>query len=268
MQGWALMARALMGGAALALAGLGATASKAQDAAVPRIDGYAELERLPDWSGVWTLGIGVGGRAPVPPVLTPAAQARLDAFRAKQAAEGVDQTRQVKCIPPGMPSIMRQPYPLEILFTPNRVTILAETYTQVRRIYTDGRPLPEDPDLLFNGYSVGRWDGDTLLVDTVGFSPVTEMAPGIAHGENMRIHERMWLESPNVLRIETTITDPDVLAEPLVQQATFRKEPTWEIREYVCEENNRLTDEEGGANIDLDLEFDPEDPFGPPPDEE
>jgi hypothetical protein len=257
------LARTLVGGAALAIA----AAAPAQDAAIPRIDGYAELERLPDWSGVWTLGVGAGGRAPAQPVLTPAAQARLDAFRARQAAEGVDQTRQVKCIPPGMPGIMRQPYPLEILFTPNRVTILAETYTQVRRIYTDGRPLPEDPDLLFNGYSVGRWDGDTLLVDTVGFSPATEMSPGISHGENMRIHERMWLESPNVLRIETTITDPDVLAEPLVQQATFRKEPTWEIREYVCEENNRLTDEEGGANIDLDLEYDPDDPFGPPPEE-
>src|SRR5688500_15206944 len=132
MEGLALMSRALLGGAALALA----TAAPAQDTTIPRGDGYGELERLPDWSGVWTLGIGVGGRAPAQPQLTPAAQARLDAFRARQAAEGVDQTRQVKCLPPGMPGIMRQPYPLEILFTPNRVTILAETYTQVRRIYT------------------------------------------------------------------------------------------------------------------------------------
>jgi hypothetical protein len=77
----------------------------------------------------------------------------------------------------------------------------------------------------------------------------------------------MWLESPTALRVETTITDPDVLAEPLVQQATYRKEPTWEIREYICQENNRLTPDEGGANIELDLEHDPDDPFGPPPGE-
>ena len=263
MLGWSIMARALAGAAALAIA----TAAPAQEAPIPRADGYAELERLPDFGGVWTLGVGIGGRAPAQPKLTEAAQERFDAFRARQAAEGVDQTRQVKCIPPGMPAIMRQPYPIEFLFTPGRVTIFAETYSQARRIYTDGRPLPEDPDFLFNGSSVGRWDGDTLLVDTVGFSPVTEISPGIPHGENMRIHERIWLESPTSLRIETTITDPDVLAEPFVQQATYRKEPTWNIREYVCEENNRLTDAEGGANIDLDLEYDPEDPFGPPPEE-
>jgi len=263
MQGWSIMARALVGAAALTMA----AAVPAQDApAIPRGDGYAELERLPDFTGVWTLGIGAGGRAPAQPQLTPAAQERLDAFRAKQAAEGVSQEKQIKCIPPGMPGIMRQPYPLEFLFTPGRVTIFAETYSQARRIYTDGRPLPEDPDPFFNGYSVGRWEGDTLLVDTVGFSPLNDIAPGVRHG-NMRIHERIWLESPMALRIETTITDPEVLAEPLVVQATYRKEPTWEMREYVCEENNRLTDDEDGANIELDLEYDPDDPFGPPPEE-
>ena len=267
MQGGAIWARALAGGAALALMAGGATAALAQDTPIPRGDGYAELESLPDFSGVWTLGIGIGGRPPAQPKLTPAAQARLDAFRAKQAAEGVSQEKQIKCIPPGMPAIMRQPYPLEFLFTPGRVTIFAETYSQARRIYTDGRPLPDDPDAFFNGYSVGRWDGDALLVDTVGFSPLNDIAPGIRHSGQMRIHERIWLESPMALRIDTTITDPEVLAEPLVIQTTYRKEPTWEIREYVCEENNRLSDDEGGANIDLDLEYDPDDPFGPPPEE-
>jgi hypothetical protein len=268
MHRWATMTRAMIGAAAFALAAVGA----AQDAAIPRGDGYAELETLPDFTGVWNpdwslLFASGGGRAPVEPKLTPAAQEKLDAFRAKQAAEGVSQDAQVRCLPPGMPGIMRQPYPLEFLFTPGRVTVFAETYSQARRIYTDGRAVPEDPDFLFNGTSVGRWDGDTLLVDTVGFSPLVTIAPGIGHGEKMRIHERIWLEAPDVLRIETTITDPDVLTEPFVQQLAFKKQPDWEIREYVCEENNRLTDEEGGANIDLDLEYDPEDPFGPPPEE-
>jgi len=257
-------ARVLAGAALLAIA----AAAPAQDAPVARADGYAELERLPDWSGVWTLGVAGGGRAPpAAPKLEPAAQAQLDAFRARQAAEGVQQTAQITCRPPGMPGIMRQPYPLEILFTPGRVTIFAETYSQARRIYTDGRPLPDDPDDLFNGTSVGRWDGDTLLVETVGFNPLVEYIGGVSHGEAMKISERFWLEQAGVLRVETTITDPGVLAEPLVSTLGYRKEPEWTLREYVCEENNRLTAGEGGANIELDLEHDPDDPFGPPPGE-
>lgn len=268
MHRWATFTRAMAGAAALALAG----AAAAQDTAIPRLEGYADLERLPDFSGVWNpdwslLFGGAGGRLPVQPQLTPEAQAKLDAFRARQAAEGVSQAAQIRCLPPGMPGIMRLPYPIEFVFSPGRVTIFAETYSQARRIHTDGRELPDDPDFLFNGTSVGHWDGDTLLVDTVGFSPLVEYVAGVPHGEQMHIHEKFWLEAPDVLRVETTITDPGVLEEPFVQQLAYKKEPTWEIREYVCEENNRLTADEGGANIDLDLEYDPDDPFGPPPDE-
>lgn len=268
MHRWSTITRALAGAAALAAATPGA----AQDEAIPRASGYSEIGALPDFSGVWNpdwslLFAGEGGRIQAQPKFTPESQAIFEAFRAKQEAEGVSQSAQVRCLPPGMPNIMRQPYPLEFLFTPGRVTVLTETYSQARRIYTDGRELPDDPDFLFNGTSVGRWDGDTLLVDTVGFSPLIHYTPGVPHGEQMRIHEKIWLEKSDVLRIETTITDPGVLEEPFVQQIAYRKEPTWEIREYVCEENNRLTDEEGGANIDLDLEYDPDDPFGPPPEE-
>lgn len=278
MRGVAFWGRAVAKTAALAVI-MASPAAQAQapaqaqtpPAAIPRADGYAELEHLPDFSGVWgpdwgSLFAASGGRRPAEPKLTPTAQARLDAFRAKQAAEGVDQFKQVHCIPPGMPQIMRQPYPIEFLFTPGRVTIFAETYSQARRIYTDGRPVPEDPDFLFNGSSVGHWNGDVLEVDTVGFSPVVEIANGIPHGEKMQIHERIWLETPDMLRITTTITDPDVLTEPYVQELAFKREKTWEIREYVCEENNRLTSEDGGANIDLDLEGSADDPFGPPVD--
>jgi len=267
MQTWSIWARALVGAAALAITANGA----AQDSAIPRAHGYAELESLPDFSGVWnpdwSLLFGDSGRRPVEPKLTQPAQAKYDAFLKKQKEEGVDQSAQVHCIPPGMPGIMRQPYPIEFLFSPGRVTIFAETYSQARRIYTDGRELPDDPDLLFNGTSVGHWEGDTLMVDTVGFSPLVNIAAGISHSEEMRIHEKIWLDKPDVLRIETTITDPEVLAEPLVQQLAFKRQPDWEIREYVCAENNRLVPDGGGANIDLKLD-DEDDPFGPLPDEE
>ena len=224
---------------------------------------YADLANLPDFSGVWTQdSAALGGRSARTPLnmkLTPAAQARYDAFLAKQEAEGVSQEDRARCLPPGMPRIMRQPYPLEFLFTPNRVTVLTETYSQARRIYTDGRALPEDPEALFNGTSVGRWENGTLIVDTVGFSPLTQYVEGVKHGEQMRVHERMWLVGPGQMRIETTITDPGVLTEPLVILAAYKRQPTWEMREYICEENNRLTSGEGGANIDLKL--DEEDPF-------
>lgn len=221
---------------------------------IPRVDGYAEIESLPDFVGVWSReGRAVAGGEPK---LTAAAQRRLDAFRAKEAVEGVAQDKQIQCIPPGMPLTMRHPYPIEFIFSPNRVTIFVETYSQARRIYTDGRALPEDPDPFFNGSSVGRWEGDTLVVDTVGFNPTVEISRGIPHG-NMHIRERMWLETPERLLVETTITDPDVLAEPLVQTFGYQRKRDWEMREYVCAENNRLTSGENGVNIDLKLDDDP-----------
>jgi len=264
---------ACLGMAAAAIT-VGSGAAAQREFTPPRATEYSQVTSWPDFTGVWnpdwSILFGEGGRREVEPKLTPAGQAEFDAFQQKQEAEGVDQHFQVNCIPPGMPNIMRQPYPVEFLFSPDRVTIFAETYSQARRIYIDGRPVPEDPDLLFNGTSVGRWEGDTLVVDTVGFSPITQIAPGVGHSEQMRLQERMWLQAPDVLRIETTITDPEVLAEPLVQQLAFRKQPDWQIREYICEENNRLRSEEGGANIDLglDSEGEGEDPFGPPPEPE
>jgi hypothetical protein len=256
MQPWAIFA----GAAALALGG----AATAQDAAIPRAEAYAALASLPDFGGVWGSDRRALGDAgpPARPQLTPAAQARLDAFRARQEAEGVSQFAQANCIPPGMPSVMGQPYPIEIAFQPGKVTLFAEAYAQQRRIYTDGRALPEDPDLLFNGNSVGHWEGDTLIVDTVGLSPLTNLTMGIPNTPTTRIRERIWLQAPDVLRIETTVTDPEVLAAPYVTQAAYRRRTEWDIREYVCAENNRLTDEEGGANIDLGLGEDEEDPFG------
>jgi len=255
----------------LALAGFGANLA-AQDStfSASRASAYSDVTGWPDFTGVWNpdwsiLFASGGGRQAVQPVLTPAAQAELDAFRERQEREGVDQFLQVHCIPPGMPGIMRQPYPLEFLFSPARVTILAETYSQSRRIYV-GQQLPEDPDPLFNGTSVGRWDGDELIVETVGFNELVSYLAGVTHGEQMHIRERFWLEADDVLRVETTITDPGVLAEPLVQQLAFRRQPTWSIREYECNENNRLVDGEDGANVDLGLEEEG-DPFGPPPSE-
>src|SRR5581483_11507581 len=123
------------------------------------------IAKLPDWSGVWELDWqgGGGGRNAAPPKLTPEYAARAEKYREEQKHGEHQQTDTANCVPPGMPQIMTQPYPVEFLFTPGKVTVAIEAYSQMRRIFTDGRKLPEDPDPSFQGYSVGHWEGDTLV---------------------------------------------------------------------------------------------------------
>ena len=143
---------------------------------------------------------GGRGRGTAAPSLTPEYAAKKRAFDANPPED----SETANCLPPGMPGIMGQPYPMEFLLTPGKVTIVIEAYTQVRHIYTDGRALPPDPDLKFHGTSVGRWEGDTLVVDTVGFSPLTQLDRGVPHGDKMRILERFRLTDPDTMSIETT----------------------------------------------------------------
>ncbi|MEI9965173.1 MAG: hypothetical protein WDM92_11175 [Caulobacteraceae bacterium] len=148
-----------------------------------RVAAFAALGRLPDWDqGVWQIDWGTlftpGGR-PVPPSLTPHYAAKYKAYQASQKEGENVQNQNANCIPPGVPQIMQMPYPLEFLFTPGRVTIAIETDSQVRRIYLNA-PHTEDPDLTFNGDSVGHWEGDTLVIDTVALEPHTEIAPASA----------------------------------------------------------------------------------------
>ena len=224
-----------------------------------RATAYSEVTQWPDWSGVWSPGVGAGSRTTAtPPKLTPAAQALVDEFEAGKARGENLQTAAANCVPNGMPGIMRTPYPLEFVYSPGRVNILIETYSQVRRIYLDGRPLPEDPDPFFNGHSVGRWEGNTLVVDTVGLSPIVTLVPGLHATEKTRIHERIT-RNGSVLTDQITITDPDLFAEPYVMVQNYTLQPDWEMREYVCQENNRdAADEQGRPSMDLG---DPEDPF-------
>jgi hypothetical protein len=158
------------------------------------------------------------------------------------------------CLPPGMPGIMSQPYPMEFLLTPGKVTIVIEAYTEVRHIYTDGRPLPQDPDPNFFGTSIGHWEGDTLVVETVGFNEHVELARGVPHSDKMKITERFRLSDPDTISYETTVTDPETLTAPYTTNATLRRHRDWTISEYICEENNRnYVDQSGKAGIKLDV---------------
>jgi len=221
---------------------------------------YQALAKLPDWSGTWqpdwsALFSGRGGRVPDKPPLAPAAQKAVDDYTAKQKQGQNLQSEMANCVPPGMPQIMRMPYPIEFLFTPGRVTIGIETESQVRRIYTDGRPLPEDPDPAYNGSSVGHWEGDTLVVDTVGLNPNTSIVAGLHPTENTRINERFHLDKPDLLVLTTTITDPALFTKPFVQVTPYVRKRDWQIREYVCQENNRdAADPFGRPSMNIDEE--------------
>ncbi len=185
------------------------------------------------------------------PALTPEYAAKA-AEQARLAAKAEDNPS-ANCLPPGMPAIMSQPCPIEVLMTPGQVTIVVEAYTQVRHIYTDGRPMPEDPDPSFDGTSIGRWEGDTLVVETTGFEPVPR-GINFPYSEKMKIVERFKLSDPDTLNVETTILDPLALTQPYsMGNRVFKRHRSWTIAEYVCEENNRnFVDDSGKAGIRLD----------------
>jgi len=147
---------------------------------------------------------------------------------------------------------MGQPYPMEFLLTPGQMTIIIEAYTQVRHIYTDGRPLPDDPEPSFNGTSVGHWEGDTLVAESVGLAQVPR---GITfpYSEKMKVVERYHLTGPDTMTIETTLVDPEALTMPYpMGSRTLQRHRNWTIAEYICEENNRnFVDAEGKAGIKL-----------------
>ena len=240
----------------------------------PTAADWASLAKLPDFNGVWESapGGGGGGRAggrgdaaakggPAPaaagagragrgggPSLTPAYAAKARARTANPAEDA----QAANCLPPGLPAIMNQPYPMEFLLTPGKVTIVIEAYTQVRHIYTDGRPLPADPNPLFYGTSVGHWEDDTLVVETVGLA---EVPRGLTfpYSEKLKVVERFRLTGPDTMSIETTLIDPEAFTSPYsMGTRNLARHRTWTIAEYICEENNRnFVDDKGNAGTKL-----------------
>ncbi|MGX7895313.1 hypothetical protein [Tsuneonella sp. HG222] len=175
-------------------------------------------------------------RAEMP--LTPEYQA-IRAERAQERARLAEGAQ--GCEWPGMPRIMTYPYPLEILHTPGRVTMIFEAESQVRRIFLDrAEHLPEDElDPTYNGDSIGRWEGDTLVVDTIGLHDRTEFGAAVPHSTDLRIVERMRYIDGDTMEVKMTLIDPRAFTQPIEQTVIYSKRPDWRIREYSCAENNR-----------------------------
>ena len=217
---------------------------------------------LPDWGGLWNpLEVNVFDPAAKPDQVRTAGgienfqpgasferdfppynaqyTVRYEATLAKTRA-GIGSDPTAGCVPPGFPRIMGTPYPLEIVIQPHRVLFLHEAWSQRREIFTDGRQHPAELDPSYNGHSVGHWEGDTLVVETVGMRADTNFdVTGAPHSDAMTVTERIRRRDAQTLEDVITIVDPKAMTRPWTVTRTYAHRPDWTMAEYVCEENQR-----------------------------
>jgi hypothetical protein len=194
----------------------------------------------PDLTGLWQLGIEVGYAAnitadlaasDIQPWARELSKKRLEEF-------GKDDPEITGCIPGGPRHITRGGLS-KIIQTPTIIVILFEDLSY-RQIFMDGRELPRDPNPNWMGYSIGRWDGDTLVVTTAGFNDRTWLDfAGHPHSEGLRMTERFRRRDVGHLDLQVTIDDRAVYAKPLTFNAGGSLAADTELIEYVCLENEK-----------------------------
>jgi hypothetical protein len=152
------------------------------------------------------------------------------------------------CLPGGMPLmvIAGAPYPIQILETLGQVTLLFEEQNHFRVIYLGGKH-PEDPDPGFMGHSIGRWEGDTLVVDTVGLSDRTTIDQvGMPHSDDLHLLERYRRADRDTLEVLVTLTDPKTFSSPWQTRSVYKSVPPGTgVAEYICENNRNTPDAQG-----------------------
>ncbi len=200
----------------------------------------------PDFTGVWTTynepaAAGrAGGRGAAPDLpMTPEAQQKVAAYRA--LIQGTGDTPGGFCLGTGMPGSMLGSggYPMEIIQRPNQITIVYEAHNEVRRVYLGDRIVPEADRLPGrNGHSVGRWEGDTLVVETANL--VEQVDQRYAHSNQARIVERYRLtkgaKGERVLVADMTMTDPVFYTQPVKAEKKWAEVPNGHLLPYECAE--------------------------------
>ena len=208
-----------------------------------------------DLNGVWWVRLytprvmTTNGRNPP---FTPKGLAEWQA-RAKAEEEGRPiADASAYCWPHGTPRVMNSPYPLEIIQSKGETTIIHEVNHNIRHIYMDD-PVPDGAPSSFMGTSAGRWEGDTLVVETRSIDDRTWIDErGITHGKGMKVTERFRkIEDGKVLEDLVRIEDPEYYTEPWFTRINFSWRPDLRLSEYICEENNRNRPVDGrtAANI-------------------
>jgi len=168
--------------------------------------------------------------------LTPAARAAMAQQRGQPP---VERSPLAYCQPTGMPNRWFFDRALTIFQTPKQLGIYYEADGYFREIHTDGRKLPEDPFPSWLGYSSGRWEGDTLIVDSTGYNTRTRLPGGYPHSEAMQIQERFHRRDFGHMDIDITVTDPVMLTKPVTVKITEMLIPNSDMVEYICAEGEK-----------------------------
>ena len=219
----------------------------------PRLpDGHVDL------SGHWlpnSAGQGVSGREGVDPVarmqfdpkVTPEEKPSFQAWAEAKINSMTPVEKElakssVNCMPRGLPAIwLQNPYSTVIVHTPTMMAQLYEVLNNWRLVYTDGRPLPKDPEPWFHGTSTTRWEGDTLVVNSFGFDERTFVMPtGWFHSDAMKVTERYTRSSKNYLIVQITVDDPKVLTKPWTSAPRRWTLGNGEVYEFYCDNNHEL----------------------------
>ncbi len=215
----------------------------------------------PDLSGLWTFQIPPGyvtniaadlDAAAISPTATRLFDQRMSEF-------GKDDPSTIGCLPMGPRHILGVGR-VKVIHTPTLIVILYEDLSY-RQIHLDGRELPKDPNPSFMGYSVGRWAGDTLEVESIGFNDRTWLDyGGHPHSERLRVMERFRRVSSGRIEREITFTDNELYRVPIIIRGAMNLLPDTELLEYVCAENPRTrphlvgrTDEEKEVVVPADV---------------
>jgi hypothetical protein len=200
--------------------------------------GYANLEQLPDWSGTWAnehestqAGLkdccfGTGDHVPFTPRYAAWRQRVGQGEVARPGGSNLNNVAQ--CLPAGMPGVMAHPILVEFLFTPGRVTMIFND-GEIRKIDTSGAPHPlqDEIEIGFSGHSIGRWDKTALTVETIAIDPRADifMSNGMKVTPHTVVLERFELEGSERLRVDTTLTDPEIFATPFKYTRHFARVP-------------------------------------------
>ena len=214
------------------VAGAPVTPARPAANAATRVEAGGTIDGHPDFTGVYgSAGLPQGA---TPPALKPGAE-KLQIVRTANDIRGRTTLVQ-ECVPLGIPQTYITPYPWQFIQTPKMMIQVFEYPSAVRFIPLDGRPLPPDPDPAWMGTAVGRWDGDTLVIESAGYNDKTEVH-GFLHTESLHVIEKFKkLENGN-LQYEVTVDDPNVWTKAwAIPARTFTRRPEAEhVDEFVCD---------------------------------
>ena len=241
--------------AALIAFDLGASGQEMQNAGASKSPAASAPAPEHDLSGVWNMHATPAQRKYInstytadPPDMTEWAKQKYEAAKPSNgprthSLKETDDPVLKSCLPPGVPRIYFQPVPMEIVQTPKETLLLYEYDHTVRRVFTDGRKHTDDITPTYMGESIGHWEGDTFVVDTIGFNDKTWLdRDGHVHSDQLHVIERFHRTDRDNMQIDITMEDPRALVKPWVTQLFFQLRPQWDIQELVCTDNASFLD--------------------------